>query len=113
MPALRVFPRADGMKRIRVLLAEDQNMVLGALAALLALEEDMEVVGQARNGKEALAAALEQKPDVLITDVEMPEMTGLELASEIQSRRLETRVIILTTFAPCHGLPTPGHDLWC
>jgi two-component system response regulator DesR len=87
------------MKQIRVVLAEDQTMVLGALAALLALEDDIEVVGQARNGKEALAAALDQKPDVLITDVEMPEMTGLELASEIQSRRLATRVIILTTFA--------------
>jgi two-component system response regulator DesR len=87
------------MKRIRVLLAEDQTMVLGALAALLALEDDIEVVGQARNGKEALAATLAQKPDVLITDIEMPEMTGLELANEVQSRQLATRVIILTTFA--------------
>ena len=87
------------MKRIRVLLAEDQNMVLGALAALLALEEDIEVVGQAPNGKLALAEVLVRKPDVVITDVEMPEMTGLELANEIQTRRIATRVIILTTFA--------------
>jgi len=87
------------MKRIRVLLAEDQAMVLGALAALLALEDDIEVVWQARNGREALAATLERKPDVVITDIEMPEMTGLELAAEIQSRQLVTRVIILTTFA--------------
>ena len=87
------------MKRIRVLLAEDQTMVLGALAALLALEDDIEVVGQARNGKEALAAILSQRPDVVITDIEMPQMTGLELAAELHSRQLGTRVIILTTFA--------------
>jgi len=87
------------MKQIRVLLAEDQTMVLGALAALLALEEDIQVVGQARNGREALASLLIQKPDVLISDIEMPEMTGLELAGEVQSRRLPVRVIILTTFA--------------
>jgi two-component system response regulator DesR len=87
------------MKRIRVLLAEDQTMVLGALAALLALEQDIEVVAQAPNGKEALAAVLAHKPDVLISDIEMPVMTGLELANEIHSRQLPTRVIILTTFA--------------
>ena len=87
------------MTRIRVLLAEDQTMVLGALAALLALEEDIEVVGQARNGKEALTAVLAHNPDVLITDIEMPEMTGLELAAELHSRQLGVRVIILTTFA--------------
>ena len=87
------------MKPIRVLLAEDQTMVLGALAALLALEDDIEVVAQARNGKEALAAALSQRPDIVITDIEMPQMTGLELAAELQSRQLGMRVIILTTFA--------------
>jgi len=87
------------VKRIRVLLAEDQTMVLGALAALLALEDDIEVVGQAPNGKEALAAVLHHEPDTLITDIEMPKMTGLELAHEIHVRQLATRVIILTTFA--------------
>jgi two-component system response regulator DesR len=87
------------MKLIRVLLAEDQTMMLGALAALLELEEDIEVVGQARNGKQALAETLEKKPDVLVTDIEMPEMTGLDVAEEIRNRQLGTRVIILTTFA--------------
>lgn len=87
------------MSAIRVLIAEDQTMVLGALAALLELDGDIRVVSQERNGKAALASVLRENPDVLITDIEMPEMTGLELASEIQSRALATRVIILTTFA--------------
>jgi two-component system response regulator DesR len=57
------------------------------------------VVGQERNGKAALNAVLSQKPDVLITDIEMPEMTGLDVAVELKRRRVGTRVIILTTFA--------------
>jgi two-component system response regulator DesR len=87
------------MSGIRVLIAEDQNMVLGALAALLEMEGDIKVVGQVRNGREALKAILDVQPDVVITDIEMPEMTGLELAAEIQARQLAKRVIILTTFA--------------
>jgi two-component system response regulator DesR len=86
-------------KAIRVVIAEDQGMVLGALAALLEIEGDIAVVGQLRNGKEALAAVLAQKPDVFITDIEMPEMTGLDVAAELKRRRTGTRVIILTTFA--------------
>ena len=74
-------------------------MVLGALAALLEIEHDIEVVGQARNGREALEAVVRLRPDVMITDIEMPEMTGLEVAAEIERRRLATRVIIVTTFA--------------
>lgn len=74
-------------------------MVLGALAALLEIEGDITVVGRARNGKEALQAVLAHKPDVFITDIEMPEMTGLDVAAELHSRRTPTRVIILTTFA--------------
>lgn len=88
-----------GRKTIRVILAEDQGMVLGALAALLEIEGDISVLAQARNGKEALRAVLEQKPDVFITDIEMPEMTGLDVAAELKRRRASTRVIILTTFA--------------
>jgi len=85
--------------KIRVLIAEDQAMVGGALAALLATEGDFEVTGQARNGREALDLVLASPPDVLLTDIEMPELTGLELANEIKRRRLPVKVVILTTFA--------------
>ena len=84
---------------IRVVVAEDQSMVLGALAALLDIEPEIEVVGQARDGREALELVEQHRPDVLLTDIEMPIMTGLEVAAEVARRRLSTRVIILTTFA--------------
>lgn len=74
-------------------------MVLGALAALLALEDDIQVIAQAHNGSEALASVINAQPDILISDIEMPEMTGLEVAAEIHACSLPTRVIILTTFA--------------
>jgi two-component system, NarL family, response regulator DesR len=89
----------NGRKAIRVVIAEDQGMVLGALAALLEIEGDISVVACSRNGKEALQAVLDHKPDVFITDIEMPEMTGLDVAGELKRRRTGTRVIILTTFA--------------
>ena len=82
-----------------ILIAEDQGMLLGALSALLDLEPDMQVVGKASNGKEALAMAETLTPDIVITDIEMPDMTGLELAQCIQQRQLTSKVIILTTFA--------------
>ena len=84
---------------IRVVVAEDQAMVLGALAALLEIQSDLEVVGRALDGREALELVAAHSPDVLLTDIEMPEMTGLEVAAEIARRRLSTRVVILTTFA--------------
>jgi two-component system response regulator DesR len=84
--------------QIRVVIAEDQTMMLGALAALLEMETDITVVAQARNGKEALEAVLAHRPDVFITDIEMPEMSGLEVANIIKSDPV-TRVVILTTFA--------------
>ena len=84
-------------RKIRVVIAEDQEMVLGALAALLEMEGDITVVAQARDGKQALEAVHLHKPDVLITDIEMPEMTGLEAASALNGS--STRVIIVTTFA--------------
>ncbi len=84
---------------IRAVVAEDQAMVLGALAALLEMEDDIEVVARARNGREALAAVQEHHPDVLITDIGMPEISGLEVTSELKRTKSATRVIILTTFA--------------
>ncbi len=87
------------MTKIRVIVAEDQAMVLGALAALLETEPDITVCGRAANGREALTAIAKQKPDVLVTDIEMPEMTGLTLAGEVRDRHPQTRVVILTTFA--------------
>jgi two-component system response regulator DesR len=84
---------------IRVVLAEDQALVLGALAALLRLEGDLDVVGQARNGQEALALCEQLQPDVLLTDIEMPLMTGLELAAALQAAGAASKVVIVTTFA--------------
>jgi two-component system, NarL family, response regulator DesR len=84
---------------IRVVIAEDQAMVRGALAALLAIEGDIEIAGQAQNGREALDLVAQLAPDIVLTDIEMPEVTGLELAAELKRRRLPVRVVILTTFA--------------
>ena len=84
---------------IRVVIAEDQSMVLGALAALLDLEPDIEVVGRAGDGQEALELVGKARPDVVLTDIEMPRMTGLELAAELKRRGSPARVVILTTFA--------------
>jgi two-component system response regulator DesR len=84
---------------IRVIVAEDQAMVLGALAALLETEPDIAVCDRAANGRQALSAIAKHKPDVLVTDIEMPEMTGLTLAAEVRDRYPQTRVVILTTFA--------------
>jgi two-component system response regulator DesR len=85
--------------RIRVILAEDQAMVLGALAALLELEPDIAVIASAANGREAQSAVVRLKPDVLVTDIEMPQMTGLELAADLKTSQPATKTIILTTFA--------------
>ena len=83
---------------IRVVIAEDQGLVLGALAALLDLENDIDVVATAADGKEALEKIRDVQPDVVLTDIEMPAMTGLELLQSIKSERLSCRVIIVTTF---------------
>ena len=84
---------------IRVVLAEDQAMVLGALSALLELEPDISVVATTANGHEAISAVGRLSPDVLVTDIEMPLMTGLELAANLRTSHPSVRTIILTTFA--------------
>lgn len=83
---------------IRILLAEDQALVLGAMAALLRLEPDFEVVGAATNGREALDMCGRLQPDIVLTDIEMPLMTGLELAAELKERRMPPKLIVVTTF---------------
>ncbi|MFC9708330.1 response regulator [Paenibacillus sp. NPDC056933] len=82
---------------IRIVIAEDQRMMLGALSSLLNLEEDMQVVGQASNGEEALTLVRELTPDICLMDIEMPVKSGLEAAEEMKG--LNCKVIILTTFA--------------
>jgi two-component system response regulator DesR len=84
---------------IRVLLAEDQAMVRGALSALLSLESDIEVLGSAPDGEAAWRELQRLKPDLLVTDIEMPGITGLELAQRVQRHELPVKVVILTTFA--------------
>lgn len=84
---------------IRVVLAEDQAMVLGALAALLELEPDITVVARASTGPEAISAVQKHRPDVLVTDIEMPRRTGLEVAQHLRDHHPEVRTVILTTFA--------------
>jgi len=84
---------------IRVLIVEDQTMLRSALSALLALEDDIDVVGSAGDGLEGMELTRELKPDIVISDIEMPRKTGLELADWIKQKKLATRVIIVTTFA--------------
>ena len=83
---------------VRVLLAEDQAMVRGALAALLSLEEDIEIVAEASRGDEVVPAALASSPDVALLDIEMPGGDGLSAAAELRESLPSCRVIILTTF---------------
>lgn len=83
---------------IRVLLAEDQEMVRGALSALLNMEADIEVVAQLGRGDEVAAAALQNHPDVALLDIEMPGRDGLSVAADLEGLLPECRVLMLTTF---------------
>jgi two-component system, NarL family, response regulator DesR len=83
---------------IRVLLAEDQGMMRGALAMLLGLEDDIEVVAQVGTGDEVLPAALRAKPDVALLDIEMPGRSGLDAAADLRAKLPDCKVLILTTF---------------
>nr|WP_280515329.1 response regulator transcription factor [Xanthomonas sp. D-109] len=80
-------------------MAEDQAMVRGALGALLGLEADLDLVASAADGEAAWRALQAHSPDLLVTDIEMPGLSGLELAQRIQRQQLPVRVIIVTTFA--------------
>ncbi len=83
---------------IRVLIAEDQTMVRGALSALLSLEEDIEVIAEAARGDEVVPAALDSMPDVALLDIEMPGGDGLSAAAALKESLPSCRVLILTTF---------------
>lgn len=83
---------------IRVLLAEDQGMMRSALALLLGLEDDIEVVATVTRGDEVVPAALAARPDVALLDIEMPGSSGLDAAAELRDRLPGCRVLILTTF---------------
>ena len=84
---------------IRVYLAEDQSMVRGALAALLNFESDIEVIGSSGDGEDAWKHIRALRPDIALTDIEMPKMTGLELAQKIRDSAMPCKIVILTTFA--------------
>ena len=83
---------------IRVLIAEDQAMVRGALASLLKIEEDIEVVAEVDRGDDVLDAARRTRPDVALLDIELPGLDGISAAGELSRERPETRSLILTTF---------------
>lgn len=84
---------------MKLYLAEDQELLNTALTMILNLETDFEVVGSATDGKTALADILLLKPDIVLLDIEMPNMTGLEIAQQIRLLNLDMKIVILTTFA--------------
>lgn len=84
---------------IRVLLAEDQAMMRGALSVLLNLEDDIEVVAEVADGAEVVPTALDREPDVAVLDIEMPNVSGLDAARELGERLPGCRVMIVTTFS--------------
>ncbi|MGW2841265.1 response regulator [Streptomyces sp. NPDC001493] len=83
---------------VRVLLAEDQGMMRGALALLLGMEPDFEVVAQVGSGDEIVPAALVSRPDVALLDIELPVRSGLDAAADLREQVPDCRVLILTTF---------------
>lgn len=82
----------------KILIAEDQQMLRGALSTLLTMEDDLEVVAEVGNGLEALEAIERLNPDVCLLDIEMPHMSGLEVATQLQKEKHQTKIIIVTTF---------------
>jgi len=84
---------------IRIVIAEDQSLLRGAIASLLSLEDDIEVVSQAVDGIEALAMVKLHSPDILLTDIEMPGASGIEVAHSLKESGSNTKIMIVTTFA--------------
>lgn len=86
------------MSKIRVLVAEDEGILRATLTELLGREPDVEIVAAAGNGRDALIEALAHRPDVVLTDLQMPKMNGIELTREIRAQLSQTAVVILTVF---------------
>lgn len=84
---------------LKIYLAEDQVMIAQALKTLLELEDDLKVIGTATDGKQALKDIIALKPDIALLDIEMPSLTGLEVATQLKLLAIPVKVIILTTFA--------------
>ncbi|MBB6674068.1 response regulator transcription factor [Cohnella nanjingensis] len=84
---------------MNIVIAEDQGMLRGALGMLLGMEEDMEVVGQAEDGEQALRMVRTLTPDLCLLDIEMPRMTGLEVAETLRKEGHPCKIVILTTFS--------------
>ena len=84
---------------IKVLVVEDQGLVRGAISALLGLDVQIEVIAQAQDGLEGLNALQEHDIDIVLTDIEMPNMTGLELAEQVIEKYPNSKVVIMTTFS--------------
>jgi two-component system response regulator DesR len=88
------------MKLINILIVEDQSLIRDAIASLLALEDDIEIVGKCSNGEEALTyLASHDAPDIVLSDIEMPQMSGLVLAAAMKEQRCPCKLIFMTTFA--------------
>ena len=86
-------------KRINVLICDDQAIVRKGIRALLATEPNIEVIGEAENGQEAISQAEELRPDVILVDLVMPELDGIEAIRRITARQPEARILVLTSFA--------------
>lgn len=84
---------------IRIIIAEDQRLLRGAMASLLGLEDDIEVVGEAGDGEEALQLIGKLQPDVCLMDIEMPKLSGLDVAERLKAEDSPCKIVILTTFA--------------
>ena len=84
---------------IRICIAEDQKLLRGALVSIMELEEDLHIVGEAADGKEAWRLIEKEKPDVCILDIEMPHLSGLEVAAKIRQHSFPCKIMIMTTFA--------------
>jgi len=98
MPRIQILLERRATRRIKVLVVDDHTMVRNGICAVLALQKDVELVGEAANGKEALEKVLRLMPNVALMDIVMPVMSGLEVTKEISKECPQTKVLILTQY---------------